>query len=314
MRRKPIILWLAFFLLFGCFAFSTPANAVDLYVRCGDHKAKLKTITDALRFVLPRVATTIHVTGTCTENLTINDADHLTLLGDPSATLNDASGGNDPVIGIGSSGQVTVQNFVIVGGGQGFGCGPFSRCDFINVVVRGAAFASNYGNGSRGWLQTTTIEGVTGGQGLQVRGANVVFDPDVVIQNNASHGLLIRFGGIVTAVTATIQGNAGSGVSVQENSVFRTNPGGGSLTITSNQGHGVDVQGGSVAYLGYGTNISGNAGNGVRLLDLSFAKFDSGASVTAVPGSWKVYCQTQNTATRGVANVATYPSETNCVE
>jgi hypothetical protein len=302
-----------FFVLLGLFLFSMVAQAADLFVNCSDPRARIKSITAALSH-LPRGDNTIHVSGACVENLVIQNADHLTLLGNPSATVNDDSGGNDPMIAISDSGRILVQNLTFTGGGQGFVCGPFATCNFVNDTFQDSGSGSIYGLGSAGKIENTTIEHVASGPALQVRAPNVLIGPNTVIQNNGGLGLSVRFGGAVTVLGAIIQGNGSSGVRVQENSVLRTNLGNAAITITGNHGHGIDLQSASVAYLGSGTIISNNDENGVNLRDLSFAQFDTGVAVTSATGKLKVNCGPQNSATRGVAIVAVYPGETNCIE
>jgi hypothetical protein len=62
---------------------------------------------------------TIAVTGTCKENVSILRFDHLVIQGAPGATLQDASGGTAPVVGVAFSWDVTLENLTINGGADG---------------------------------------------------------------------------------------------------------------------------------------------------------------------------------------------------
>ena len=92
------------------FGQSTPSGygqGVNVKVNCS-RKAEgaLPSINAALKLLAPAISNTVTVSGTCNENILIQGFDRLTLVSTTGATINDASGGQSPVVDIEDSRRV----------------------------------------------------------------------------------------------------------------------------------------------------------------------------------------------------------------
>jgi len=77
---------------------------------------------------------TVTVSGSCHGNILIQGFDRLTLITTTRATINDASGGQSPVVDIEDSRRVNLEGFTIRGGARGVNC----RCVHRNFQRQGA--------------------------------------------------------------------------------------------------------------------------------------------------------------------------------
>ena len=298
-----------FILLLICtMLFAIHARSATIRVNCG--KTPASTINGALQRLNPEGPNTIIVSGTCTENVFIQSFDRLTLqAGANGATINDASGGNNPTIWITDSQRVNIQGFTVNGGSPGVLCTDFSLCRFSQNTIQGAA-----------------------DDGVQISRSRADFDRDV-IQNNGFRGLVIREQGSAVVPGVTLQGNPGAGAdaldgsflysfqSTVQNNGFGIRAENSALrielsTITGNSLDGVQLQEESsarfVVLLGQNV-VMANGFQGVSVNDLSFAAFDPGNNVSGNLMPPDVVCNPQFSATRGATtNIGT--GTTNCAE
>jgi hypothetical protein len=245
------------------------------------------------------------VSGTCKENISISHFDRLVLQASPSATLQDASNGNAPVVDIVSSSDVTLQGFKISGGAAGVACRYFSFCTLnLNEVQRSSGPGVFFGR-SEGLLQNNNIannagRGITGNASKLQTYANT-------ISNNGASGIALDVSNL-TATSDAITSNAIFGVRLFNNSVVLAYD----LTITSNSNSGVRLESASTAsfeQINTGNVITGNGGLGVSVNDLSFAGFVGTNTVTSNLTQPDVACNPQYSATRGAGTVG---GTTNC--
>jgi hypothetical protein len=153
MHRTSITLALAAFGI-ACSLFTAFALARDSHVNC-NFKGDIGKIATVLSRLNPAETNTVHVSGYCRENLVISGFDRLSLIADPGAVIEDASGGKVAVIEIIDSRDVVVQGFTIRGGLYGLFCRDFSLCRFVGDTVKqtaanaGIFFAKLRGEGDR---------------------------------------------------------------------------------------------------------------------------------------------------------------------
>jgi Right handed beta helix region len=312
MNRVTYLRKFATFLVFVS-AFCSHAQATNLKVNC-DGTGALSTINGALNLLNPQGPNTVTVSGACHENIVIQSFDRLTLIASPGASITDASGRNDFVILIIDSQRISIQGFTVSGGAGGIGCSGHSLCRFSGNTIQDSA-----------------------GDGVAIARSVAVFDGDIIQNNPNGRGLVITQAGEVNSFGATIQGNGTSGGEVgirviegsflhADGTTVRGNGGDGiglaigstmrgeNNTITGNGRAGVAVSGGSTARLITGNVVTGNAGNGVSLSDLSFALFElRDNNISANTTQPDVVCNPQFSATRGTkTNIG--GGTTNCIE
>src|SRR5580704_88470 len=107
MKRNPSTV-LPVFLLF-MFLWIAPgiARAATVKVNCSPSKGQPQTITAALAALPSKEPNTLLVLGVCNENVNITTFDHLTISGNPTATLN-ALDPNSATISIMDSQDITL--------------------------------------------------------------------------------------------------------------------------------------------------------------------------------------------------------------
>lgn len=305
-------------ILFAAFAvvptFGQFTGGINLKVDCS-HKlpGTFPSITAALKVLSPAGNNKVTVAGTCNENLLISGFDRLTLITATSAIINDASGGQAPVVDIEDSRRVTLEGFTINGGADGVVCSLASVC----------------------YLTGNTIQSSVGQEGVAViAGSNAILSGNT-IQNNSQRALTVANGSRAGSSADTYQGNGDIGVVANSgayfaagNSIFQNNGNDGvvvtdhstarliSCTIRGNAGNGVTLQHNAEArfdsYTGTAT-VTANGGSGVLVHDLSFGFFSQGANITGNLGGTDVTCAPQYSATRGaLTNIS--GGITNCVE
>ena len=295
-------------------AVAVPAHAADVSVNCSARKNN--SINAALAILIKGGPNTVRVSGICNEAVAISGFDRLTLIGNPTATINDptpnqGSDEDTSVVSIFDSDRVVVQGITVNGGAEGIGCTGFSVCRLQDVHVQGSL-----GNGVN-----------------FARSSGFVVD-NTVIENNAENGLAVVNGSNVslfpstdTAPVPIIRDNTGGGVSVNDDSHFsligtvRDNGGDGIVadrsanlrligaTVTGNGGRGLFLRA-STARI-QTTSITGNTGNGIEVANLSLARIQGGNTV-AGNGTWDVNCSSATAVTLGILNLI--GADTNCVE
>jgi hypothetical protein len=291
----------AFFLLLAIGAAGQYAQAANLSVNCDKHES----ISKALRLLAktnPQGPNKISVSGACHGNLVIQSMDRLTLITGNGASITDSSGGSSAVVDIEDSHSVTVQGFIINGGGGGLNCGTASVCYLTgNTIQDGVGARVFVSGGSHAFLESNVIQN-SGGRGLIESGGSQMFSSNDVFQGNAGEGAVLT-GSYFEASNSNFLNNA-VGVLVGGNGVQLS---GG--TISGNLGDGMTLRASaSVAF--FGQTITGNGGNGVHLEDGAFAGFVA-ASVTGNLSGVDVDCEPQFPITRFVDRTG---GVTNCVE
>ncbi len=273
----------------------------------------LPSINAALKLLAPAMSNTVTVSGSCNENILIQGFDRLTLVSTTGATINDASGGQRPVVDIEDSRRVTLQGFTVNGGLDGVICGNASVCYFTGNTIQSSVGQEGVaaGNGAQAFLTDNIIKN-NGTRGLTLNEGSRVFSTADTFQGNADSGVVANSGAYFTCSNSTIENNGNGGVVLTDHSTGRII----SCTISGNTGNGVTVQRGSEArfdsYNGAAT-VTTNTGSGVLVRDLSFSLFSGGANITGNLGGTDVSCAPQYPATRG-ALTGTGGGTTNCVE
>lgn len=309
------------FALLVCSAWPV-AQAADVAVNCGARKNN--SITAALAGLIRSGPNTIRISGDCNEAVSIDGYDRLTLIGNPTATINDptpdqgADYEDTTVLNIMDSDRVVVQAIAVNGGAQGISCSGYSVCRLFDVHVRGSL-----GNGvtyarSSGFIADNTIIEDNAGAGLVVvNGANVNLIP-----MNTTSVPIIRGNGAGANVTddshlqvsGVIRDNTGNGITAERGSNVRIlgDPESGWGIVTGNGGHGLFLRA-STGVVSFAT-ITGNTGNGVQVAQLSYARFQ-GANTISGNAAPDIDCSSATAATlaattSGVSGGGT----TDCVE
>jgi parallel beta helix pectate lyase-like protein len=314
MKRNPSTV-LPVFLLF-MFLWVAPgiARAATVKVNCSPSKGKPQTITAALAALPSKEPNTLLILGTCNENVNITTFDHLTLTGDPTATLN-ALDPNFQTINIQDSQEVTLNNLLINGpsNNDAVDCVWSSVCHLNNVTIQNAGGGGLSGGGGSALFVTDCHLQNNGDMGIWIGVSSHMIMTGSTIQGNATDGISVFMGGLVKLdsdaanVGNTIQNNLGNGISSFRGSLFIA--GTANSTISGNGGDGVALQGASAADI-VGVTITNNLGHGVRIGDLSFAQFKRGGSlINSNNTSPNIVCDSAYSAERGVNPTAT---DTNC--
>jgi hypothetical protein len=268
------------------------------------------TLSNFLAGMDPDKASTILVSGTCTDNLHITGINRLTLLASPGATINDASGGNDFVVTAANTQTLDFEGFTI-NGGLGFACLTYSTCLLAGNTIQNSLGPGVVVNRSNAILQGDTIQN-NAGRGVQAsNGANVTLAGETV-KNSGAAGVLAIYGSNLNVQFSVIIANAGAaGIRVLEHSSLRLID----STVSGNFSDGVNLESssaGSFENFGAGNTITGNAGFGVLVGDQSLADFTNGPdTVTGNLGGLDAACQGQFPVTLG-AKTLIGGGNTNC--
>jgi hypothetical protein len=287
------------------FGFSVYAHGADLKVQCGG-KTPLSSINAALKVLNRAGPNTLIVSGTCTENVGIRGFSHLTLIGSPGATINDASGGTGSVVDIQNSTDIMLRGLTIEGGMFGVFCGDASVCRFDSNTIEGASQGGVQVVQSRAVFDTNTIQnnliGLTSLESSSVRS-----NGGLVVQQNQSSGVVVDTDSSFAAFGTQIQNNGYAGIEAQRASLLINDS-----SITGNLYFGALALSHTNASFSNDV-ITGNGLNGVVVRDLSFALFAGTNNITGHPSGLDVDCQPQFPATRGALNNLG-GGATNCVE
>lgn len=277
MKRNPSTVLLGFLLFMFLWIAPGIAHANTVTVNCSPTKGKPQTITAALAALPSKEPNTLLILGTCNENVNITTLDHLTLTGDPTATLN-ALDPNSATIAVLDSQDVTLNNLLINGAtnADGVDCAQNTLCRLNNVTIQNAGIDGLHaGSGSALFVTDCQMQN-NGGLGISVGESSHMLVTGSTIQSNALDGISIGMRGVVhldvdaANVGNMIQNNLGNGISSFHGSVQI--PGTANSTISGNSGDGVQLEGASAGNI-VGVTITNNLGHGVRIGDLSFAQF-----------------------------------------
>jgi hypothetical protein len=247
-------------------------QANEIKFNCNN--AQHLTLSNFLAGLDPDKASTIRISGTCTDNLHITGINRLTLLAAPGATINDASGGNDFVVTAVNTLTLDFEGFTINGGAGGFFCANYSTCLLAGNTIQNSLGAGVTVNRSNAILQGDTIQHNAGRGVSALNAANVTLAEETV-QNNGGAGAAAFYETNLNVQFSVITSNGGAGgIRVAEHSTLR-------LIDSTLQGNpnGVSLESASLGTFenfGAGSFITGNANVGVQVGDLSFADFSSG--------------------------------------
>lgn len=290
---------------------SVTTGGINLKVDCS-HKAegKLPSINAALKLLVQSASNTVTVSGTCNENVTIQGFDRLTLISTSGATINDASGGQNPVLDIEDSRRVTLQGFTVNGGLDGIICANASVCYLTSNTIQSSLGQEGIAvsSGSKAFLTNNTVRN-NGTRGLTVNQGSQVFSTTDSFEGNSDTGVVANTSAFFTCSNSSIANNGNGGILITDHSALRLI----SCSASANAGNGVIVQRGSEArfdsYSGAAT-VTSNSGSGVLVRDLALVFFSPGANITGNLGAADVSCGPVFSATRGFANLT--GSTTNC--
>src|ERR1019366_6237169 len=298
MRQKARVF--AFFLLVAIGAASQCAQAANLTVNC-NNKEKIHKAVKLLADTNPQGPNTVTVVGSCRENILIKSMDRLTLITKKGASITDRSGGTLPVVDIEDSQRVTLQGFTINGGDRGVVCNTASLCYLTGNTIQGPGhFGVHVLGGSRAFLESNVIQ--IWGRGSFITGAQA-FSSNDVFQGNGGSAIVAFSGAYFESLNSSFNNN-GVGIDAAGGGL---NLNGG--TISGNIGDGVRLLGSASVVFG-GPTITGNGGVGVHLEDGSFAGFLA-ANITGNLSGLDVDCEPQFPITRFVDRTG---GITNCVE
>jgi Right handed beta helix region len=259
----------------------------------------------------PDKASTILVSGTCTDNLHINGINRLTLLGAPGATINDASAGNDFVVTATNTLTFDFEGFTINGGAAGFACLSHSTCLLAGNTIQNSLGPGVLVNRSNAILQGDTIQNNAGRGVTALNAANVTLAGETV-QNSGAAGVGAFYGTNLNVQFSVVKSNGGAaGIRVGEHSSLRLID----STISGNFSDGVNLESSSAGTFensGAGSTITANAGVGVLVADQSLADFTNGPdTITGNLGGLDVACEGQFPVTLG-AKTLIGGGTTNC--
>jgi hypothetical protein len=305
------------------------AHATMLYVNCGG-KAGLSSIGAALKMLQSPLFSgpnTINVSGSCRENLLINDMDLLTIAGSKGASLTDASGGTADVVDIRHS-RVSIIGMTIDGltgiNYDAVDCEQMSQCTLVGNTIQGDADVVGVYNLSSalivgGVIQNGTSDGIFALGDVVAAGVEIQGNPVGVIVRNGSR-TRVRVADpasdpILTITPSTVANNS-AGILVSQGAEFSCT----GCIVQNNTGDGIHIDVSAAATiqaatLGNGSTIpplvTGNSGNGVYVGDLSSATFKGTSTVTG-NGQPDISCNSSTSVTRSALAAAGGPANTNC--
>lgn len=297
---KKITLFSLAFLLFAAVL-----NATTFKVNCDRQDSSGRypqKIGNVLRTLNPQGPNTLNISGTCKENLTINQFDRLSLIAAPGAMIEDSSEGQEPVINITDSQRITIQGFAIRGGSFGVMCFDGSLCRFSGNTIEGGTNGGVTVNHSQATFAGDIIQDTGGPGGLFVQ-ASKVSGSGVMVQRSAESGIFGTVGSALEMYGMNIKDNGADGIYVVSHSNMQL----GGSTISNNVHNGINVNDHSYVLLLQNT-VTGNGYNGVEISDSSLVDFGGGGTIT---GNWlDIGCYGQYSAAK-LIQAATYGT-TNC--
>jgi hypothetical protein len=208
---------------------------------------------------------TIHVFGSCRENVVVRGFDRLIFAAHQGGTIQDASEGQQPVVEIVDSRRVEFRGFRIVGGSSGVVCRDGSLCRFsANTFERAAGYGVWMASSQASFSGDTIQE--AGNAGLSFD-ATTVDVSSVTVQRN-EHGIFVSNASVLTATGLMVSENRGDGIGVDTQAHLILS----NSMVSANGAVGVNLNNQSQALLG-SNSITGNGVFGVGLGDLSQAYF-----------------------------------------
>jgi hypothetical protein len=296
---------------------------MTLSVNCNASEEGLNTINAALQHLKKTPVagpSTINVTGTCREYVLIQNMDRLTLNAVNGASIVDTSNGTREVIDVENSHGFTLSGFTVTatcpsscmngGGADAVSCYYGSDCMLINNAISGAANGSGIGvyAVSKAVVQGGTVQ--NNYYGLFTNDSGEINVMGVTSQNNVvgvflNHGGSVLIHGGADGVTPSIiRNNTAQGIGTELGATVVVKA---PAEITGNGGEGISLVLGSKLFAGGGgpgaVSITGNAGPGVSINDVSIAQFRRTPSVTG-NASPNIACNAPTVVTVGAIAAA----------
>jgi hypothetical protein len=312
------------------------ATAEDLgdtvHVNCGGKPgfASIGAALKALQSVPVPVPVTINVSGACHENVLIQNMDRLTIAGSNSASITDASGGAADVIDIRNS-RVTITGMTISGqngvNNDAVDCEAASQCTLIENTIQGDADAVGIYNNSSATIVGGILQNNTSA-GIGIYTVADVLAAGVTIQGNPI-GVIVHTGGRarltsadpglspVLVVTPTTVANNGTGIDVSAGGQFICS----GCVVRNNSADGIHADISAVVALtnhflangsSFPPSVSGNAGHGVYIGDLSSGTFRGTPSTVFGNAQPDILCNSPTSVSRGALAAANGAAHTNC--
>ncbi len=305
------------------------AQALTLAVNC-DSKEGLTSVREGLTSISaalkvlqgtpPSVTNTINVSGACHENILIQNIDRLTLNAVKGASITDASYGTREVIDIEHSAGFTLNGFTITAtcpstcmngaGADAISCFIGADCLLINNTISGAGNGAGIGVYalSKAIVQCGALQ--NNYFGLFTNDSGEMFVMGVTVQSNL-YGIFLNHGGSVSIHAGTDNVTPSVITNNTQQGIF-TNMGGtvsvhAPANVTNNGADGIYLALGSKLFVGGGESgaiaVTGNAGSGVNLNDISIAQFNGNAHVTG-NATLNIACNASTVVTAGAVAAA----------
>ncbi len=275
------------------------AHATTLYVNCGG-KEGLFSIGAALKILQSPVFSgpnTVNVSGACHENILIQNTDRLTLNALNGASITDVSDGTHEVIDVQGSTGFTLNGFTVTAtcpstcmsgpGADAISCYQGAECLLINNTFSGAGNGAGIGVYplSKVIVQGGTVE--NNFDGLFTNDSGEMMVMGVSVRNNL-YGVFLQHGGSVAihvgadgVTPSIITNNTQQGIFADLGGTVSVHA---PANVTNNGADGIYLRLGTKLFVGGGSEgviaITGNAGSGVNLNDVSIAQFTANAQVT----------------------------------
>ena len=295
-----------------CFALlPAAAYGASAVVDCsGATPGAFTTITAALATLPNAGPNSISVKGTCTETVAIVNRTDLSILGNPTATIQFGTP-TARLLRVSDSQRIFIQGITFTGS-RGISVFDNSRVNFDSITVQNSGSLGFTSTDSQVHLSNSTIKN-SARSGISVNGGTFDLDGGVTISGNARTGISASIarlrlnGGDGTPGTENvINNNAGVGVSVANSATAEiggdnriSNNGGsyGLLVIHTstlimsdgiiNNNTGIGVRCGETSHCEWAgaTQINGNGGGGIEITDHSDAYIDGGIDISGNTGT-----------------------------
>ncbi|HYR28966.1 MAG TPA: right-handed parallel beta-helix repeat-containing protein [Thermoanaerobaculia bacterium] len=274
--------------------FAAAARGATVSVGCpGGTPGTYPSINAALATLDNEGPHTINVSGTCTETVTIDQRQRLTIQGAPLQIATVV--GSNTCIVIRDSVVVTLRNLILSGTQSAISAAQQSSINVAGVT----ASASNgvaldiFGGASAVLGGAAPMDAVVvqnSNIGMRIEGSDVFVRGWFTSQNNVSSGILIDSGRLETSGSQPTP-PLGGPVTIQNNFTGITAQNGGLVQlfrgnfIQNNQGNGVILTTGAILHVAGGTVIEGNQTSGVAVLFNSTMRFQGSNSIIRNNGS-----------------------------
>jgi parallel beta helix pectate lyase-like protein len=250
------------------------AHADNVTVGCpGGTPGDFPSITAALAAIPNTGPNFIFVSGTCTENVLVVSRTQLTIIGNPTATIQPANP-NGRLLNIFSSQNVTIDS-IVFDGGFGVLVNRNSTAQLENITVQNSSNQGIRAIDSVVHIFNSVVQNNTG-SGIVVSGGSFSVDSGVTITHNGNNG--------IGASTTHLALNGGDGTPGSENIISNNTRGGvvgannaevdinSDTRIINNGTFGVEILHTSTLIMSDGL-ISGNGKVGAHIGETSHGEF-----------------------------------------